>query len=321
MFCPAAISVKNQANMLGQILPIQLALETRGVKTIEEAQSRNQASTRHTTTLVLRTALWRPSTKAAPRVSKRRSLGKVTNQAPRDESTETSEDDGTLSLPLLEESIEYHQLDPKPSWRGWIHAGTFPFALAAGIVLIALARGVEASVASAVFVVSSLTLFGVSAVYHRFNWSAQTKAVLRRLDHANIFLLIAGTYTPIALLALPPDQGNVLLWLVWGGTALGIVLRVFWLNSPRWLYVPLYLLLGWAAVMYVPELLAANVAMMVLVIVGGGLYTVGAVVYGTKWPNPSPKNFGFHEIFHSFTVLAFLCHWTAVLLIAMNPVA
>lgn len=228
--------------------------------------------------------------------------------------------ESTLSLPLLADSIEYRQAEHKPSWRGWIHLGTFPFALAAGIVLIVLAHGVEAIVASSVFTATSLALFGVSAVYHRFHWSDRTKAVLRRLDHANIFLLIAGTYTPIALLALPDSQGTLLLWLVWSGTALGIGLRVLWLGAPRWIYVPIYLGLGWAAIMYVRELFAANVAMMVLVIVGGALYSVGAAVYGTKWPNPSPKNFGFHEIFHTLTVLAFICHWSAVLLIVLNPI-
>jgi hemolysin III len=231
------------------------------------------------------------------------------------------EESGTLSLPLLEESIEYRQLDHKPSWRGWIHLGTFPFALAAGIVLVALANGTTATIGSAVFALNSLLLFGVSAVYHRFDWSPTTKAVLRRVDHANIFLLIAGTYTPIALLALPEEQGRLLLLLVWSATFIGIGMRVLWLNAPRWIYVPIYLGLGWAAMMYIGELFAANVAMMVLVLVGGGLYTLGAIVYGAKWPSPSAKNFGFHEIFHSFTVLAFFCHWAAVLLIAMNPLS
>jgi hemolysin III len=230
------------------------------------------------------------------------------------------ETSGALALPLLEESIEYRALEHKPSWRGWIHLGTFPFALAAGIVLVVLADGTVATIGSAIFALNSLLLFGVSAVYHRFHWSERTKAVLRRIDHANIFLLIAGTYTPLALLALPPNQGQLLLWLVWSGTLVGIAMRVFWLTAPRWIYVPIYLGLGWAAIMYIVPLFNANIAMMVLVLVGGGLYTLGAIVYGTKWPNPSPKNFGFHEIFHSFTVLAFFCHWTAVLLIAMNPV-
>ena len=227
-------------------------------------------------------------------------------------------DEGYLAIPLLDEAIEYHDTH-KPSWRGWIHLGTFPLALAAGIVLVSLASGLAATVSSAVFAASSLALFGVSAVYHRFNWSDTTKAVLRRIDHSNIFFLIAGTYTPIAVLALPDSQGTLLLLLVWLGALLGVGLRVFWLGSPRWIYVPLYLLLGWAAVMYLPQLLDANLAMMVLVITGGLLYTLGALVYATKWPNPSPKNFGFHEIFHAFTVLAFICHWVAVLLIALNP--
>ena len=229
------------------------------------------------------------------------------------------ETSGALSLPLLEDSIAYSQAEQKPSWRGWIHLGTFPIALAAGIVLIVLAEGASAKLGASVFAASSLAMFGISGTYHRFHWSDTTKAVLRRLDHANIFLLIAGTYTPLALLALPANKGNLLLWLVWNGTALGIGLRVLWLGAPRWIYVPLYLALGWAAMMYVQDLFHANVAMMVLVLVGGGLYSVGALVYVTKWPNPSPKNFGFHEIFHALTVLAFMCHWSAVLLICLSP--
>jgi len=201
---------------------------------------------------------------------------------------------------------------------GFISAPS-PIALAAAIVLVSLADGLAAKVSSAVFGVSSLTLFGISAVYHRFHWSERTRDLLRRLDHANIFFLIAGTYTPIAALALPPAEGQLLLILVWSGAVGGILLRVLWLNAPRWLYVPLYLVLGWAAVMYTPQLVAANTAMLVLVFVGGGLYSLGAVVYGTKWPDPAPRSFGFHEIFHALTVGAFLCHWTAVLLISLNP--
>jgi channel protein (hemolysin III family) len=143
-------------------------------------------------------------------------------------------------------------------------------------VLIVFAHGAAAKWAAAVFMATSLLLFGNSALYHRFNWGPTTKAVLKRIDHANILLLIAGTYTPIAVLALTPDKGALLLVLVWSGAILGILFRVFWINAPRWLYVALYLLLGWAAVMYIVDLLQANVAMMVLVIVGGLLYTGGA---------------------------------------------
>jgi len=247
-----------------------------------------------------------------------------------------------ISLPLLDDALEHRSeaagagigsgsgsvsTEPKPRWRGWIHAATFPVAIAAGIVLISLGHGAVAKWAGAIYMLCSVVLFGVSALYHRFNWSPTTKQVFRRLDHANIFLLIAGTYTPIALLALPLHgssggigQGVILLILVWAGALLGIGFRVFWISAPRWLYVPLYLLLGWAAVAYVVDIAHANIATMVLVIVGGLLYTAGSIVYGIKKPNPVPGVFGFHEIFHALTVLAFLCHWVAALLIALDPV-
>ncbi len=254
-----------------------------------------------------------------------------------------------LSLPLLADALEHAELEHagtedaepasaersagprtagaealpaevKPRWRGWIHAGTFPVAVAAGIVLICLAHGPLAKWASAVFTLTSMLLFGVSALYHRINWSPKTKQLFRRLDHANIFLLIAGTYTPLALLALPLDKGVLLLVLVWAGALLGIGFRVFWIGAPRWLYVPLYVLLGWAAMMYIVDIAHANLAAMVLVVVGGLLYTAGSIVYGFKRPNPVPGVFGFHEIFHSLTVIAFLCHWAASLLVALDPV-
>jgi hemolysin III len=222
-------------------------------------------------------------------------------------------------LPLLEAAELDASIEIRPTWRGWIHAATFPVAIAAGIVLIVLAQGAAAKWACAVFMATSLLLFGNSALYHRFDWSPKIRAVLKRIDHANILLLIAGTYTPIAVLALPTDKAIILLSLVWGGAILGILFRIFWIDAPRWLYVALYLVLGWAAVMYMIDLFQANAAMMILVIVGGVLYTVGAVVYALKRPNPWPGHFGFHEIFHVCTVLAFLCHWTACLLIALNP--
>ncbi|HYI50484.1 MAG TPA: hemolysin III family protein [Microbacterium sp.] len=222
-------------------------------------------------------------------------------------------------LPLMESAELDAKTELRPSWRGWIHAATFPIAIAAGIVLIVLAQGTAAKWACAVFMATSLLLFGNSALYHRFDWGPKTRAVLKRIDHANILLLIAGTYTPIAVLALPTDKAIILLSLVWGGAILGILFRVFWIDAPRWLYVALYLVLGWAAVMYMVDLFQANAGMMILVIVGGVLYTLGAVVYALKRPNPWPGHFGFHEIFHVCTVLAFLCHWTACLLIALNP--
>jgi hemolysin III len=228
-------------------------------------------------------------------------------------------DDAAPRIPLIDDAVEFSALDAKPSWRGWIHAGTFPVAIALGIVLIVLADGVAAKVASAIFVASSLLLFGTSALYHRINWSPKVKAIFKRIDHSNIFLLIAGSYTPITVLALPEDKALLLLCLVWGGALLGVGFRIFWIGAPRWLYVPLYVLLGWAAVMFIVDFFTANAVMMTLIMVGGIFYTLGAVAYGLKRPNPVPGHFGFHEIFHSFTLLAFLCHWTGIFLVAINP--
>jgi hemolysin III len=222
------------------------------------------------------------------------------------------------NIPLLADSMDQTG-EARPTWRGWIHAGTFPLAIVLGIVLISVAQGAVAKTASAIFMATSLLLFGNSALYHRFDWKPKTKRLLKRIDHANIFLLIAGTYTPLSLLALPPDKGVVLLSIVWGGALLGIGFRVFWIGAPRWLYVPLYVALGWAAVMYLGDLLTASGVMMGLVLIGGILYTAGAVVYALKRPNPVPGHFGFHEIFHTCTVLAFGCHWVATLLIVLAP--
>ena len=235
--------------------------------------------------------------------------------------TRTTPSDGPdmPQLPLLDAGAVGAQAEVKPTWRGWIHAGTFPVAIIAGIVLIVVAQGTPGKWAAAVFTATSMLLFGNSALYHRFHWKPKTLAVLKRIDHANILLLIAGTYTPLAVLALPTPKTVLLLSIVWGGAILGILFRVFWINAPRWLYVALYLLLGWAAVLYMVDLFRANPTMMVLVVVGGLLYTGGAVIYVIKKPNPWPGHFVFHEIFHVCTVLAFLCHWTASLLIALEP--
>lgn len=224
-----------------------------------------------------------------------------------------------VSLPLTEDAIQFKELETKPSWRGWIHTATFPLAIVLGIILIIFADGTEAKVGSAVFVASSLLLFGISALYHRIGWSPKVKAAFRRLDHANIFLLIAGTYTPLSLLCLPRDDSKLLLTLIWTGATLGVGFRVFWIGAPRWLYVPLYLLLGWAAILFLGDFFTASWVAMTLVLIGGLFYSVGAVVYGLKRPNPLPRTFGFHEIFHTLTLLAFLSHWVAIFLVAIDP--
>lgn len=223
------------------------------------------------------------------------------------------------NIPLLEDAIEHPETEKRPTWRGWIHTGMFPLAIAAGIVLIVFADGAAAKASAAVFMASSLLLFGVSAVYHRFDWKPSTRAMFRRLDHANIFLLIGGTYTPLSVNALPFESGLLLLILVWSGALLGIGFRVLWLKAPRWSYVPLYVLLGWAAVLYVVPLVQFNAAAMIFVGIGGIAYTTGAMFYGFKRPNPVPGVFGFHELFHACTAIAFLSHWAAMLLIVMDP--
>ncbi|MFD2839884.1 hemolysin III family protein [Populibacterium corticicola] len=207
----------------------------------------------------------------------------------------------------------------KPKLRGWIHAGTFPLALAAGIVLIVLAPPTAPKVASVVFAISSWLLFGTSAVYHRGNWSPRVNAGLRRWDHSNIFLIIAGTYTPLAVTLLDKPTATMLLWIVWGGALAGLAARIFWLGAPRWLYVPIYIALGWVAVWFLPEFWRnGGPAIVWLVAAGGIAYTVGAAVYGFKRPNPSPKWFGFHEIFHTFTVIGFICHFVAVMIAVLT---
>ncbi|HWC24782.1 MAG TPA: hemolysin III family protein [Flexivirga sp.] len=201
----------------------------------------------------------------------------------------------------------------KPKLRGWLHAGMTPFAAAAGIVLVCLAPTARERLGAAAFAFTAVLLFATSAAYHRGTWSTRVERTLKRMDHSNIFLIIAGTYTPFAVTLLRGSQELSLLLLVWGGAILGVLFRVFWVGAPRWLYTPIYVALGWVAIFYFGPLLdAGGAAVMTLIAVGGGLYTLGAVVYGIKKPNPSPQWFGFHEVFHSLTILAFISHYVAV---------
>ena len=201
----------------------------------------------------------------------------------------------------------------KPKLRGWLHAGTFPLVVAAGIVLVALAPTLTARVSAAIFMVTAALLFGTSALYHRGTWSPRTNVLLKRFDHSNIFLIIAGSYTPFATLLLPSNRARTLLWIVWAGALAGVLFRVVWVHAPRWLYTPVYIALGWVAVIYLPDFYrSGGAALLTLIIVGGGLYTAGAVVYGLKRPDPSPRWFGFHEVFHACTIAAFAVHYIAV---------
>jgi hemolysin III len=201
----------------------------------------------------------------------------------------------------------------KPRLRGWLHLVTSPLVVAAGIVLVVLSPSPMARAGSAVFAGTAALLFTVSAIYHRGNWGPRAWAFLRRFDHANIFLLIAGSYTPFTLLLLEGRSRVELLSVVWGGALLGVVFRVCWTGAPRWLYTPLYMALGWAAVFYGDEFRAAGSSeVFALVLAGGALYTLGGVVYGLRRPDPFPSWFGFHEVFHALTVLAFAAHYAGV---------
>ncbi|HEY8373946.1 MAG TPA: hemolysin III family protein [Pseudonocardiaceae bacterium] len=211
-------------------------------------------------------------------------------------------------------------LPPKPRLRGWIHFWSFPVAVVAGAVLISLswitASG-RVAAATAVYSVTVCALFGVSALYHRRNWANMAAYTwMRRLDHSMIFLFIAGTYTPFALLAMEPETGTRVLAVVWGGALAGVTLKMAWPSAPRWLGVPIYVALGWVAVFVLPELLHnAGPVVLGLLLAGGILYTLGGVFYALRWPNPWPRVFGFHEFFHTATVLAALCHHVAVWLV------
>lgn len=223
-----------------------------------------------------------------------------------------------MTHPVDEQRANEHGLDHvvaavKPRLRGWLHAGTFPLALAAGIVLVVLAEGTRETVATGVYALSAVLLFGVSALYHRGSWSPAAEKRLKRLDHSNIFLIIAGTYTPFSVILLDNRGGDALLWIVWLAALGGIAFRVLWVGAPRWLYTPVYIALGWVAVFYIGDILATGgAAVVTLIAVGGVLYSAGGVVYALKRPDPSPRWFGFHEVFHALTLGAYAVHYVAV---------
>jgi hemolysin III len=208
----------------------------------------------------------------------------------------------------------------KPRMRGWLHFWSFTVSIATSAALIAIAAtlvGGAAALAASVYSVTILGLFGTSALYHRRTWrTPRSRAVMRRLDHSMIFLFIAGTYTPVAALAMDPGTARWVLIVVWVGALLGVVLKTAWPQAPAWVGVPIYIALGWVAVFVIPAMLVGGgVTALVLLLVGGLLYTVGAIFYATRWPNPWPATFGYHEFFHAATVLAAICHHVAIWLV------
>jgi hemolysin III len=199
-----------------------------------------------------------------------------------------------------------------PKLRGWFHLGATPIVIIASLILFILSKS-SLKFAVAIYSLTAILLFSVSAVYHRVPWSPAKKKIWRRFDHANINLLIAGSYTPFAVTLLEGRDRTILLSVVWVGAAAGVAMRVFWLSAPRWLYVANYLLLGWVAVAYMPQLYRAGGLWILLpIIIGGLFYSVGAIFYALKRPGREAKYFGFHELFHIFVLAAWVSQYVAI---------
>jgi hemolysin III len=201
----------------------------------------------------------------------------------------------------------------RPRLRGVSHQYAFFASLVLAFPLVASAPTPSARFAATVFAASVAAMFGVSAVYHRVTWRPRPRAWMARVDHATIYLLIAGTYTPYALLALSGAWRVVVLAVVWSGAALAIVLKFAWVNAPKALAAALGVALGWAGVVALPQLAQElGAGATALVLAGGTLYTAGAVVYALRRPDPAPAIFGYHELFHAFVVAGVACHYVSV---------
>ncbi|WP_231743233.1 hemolysin III family protein [Mycobacterium sp. GA-2829] len=213
------------------------------------------------------------------------------------------------------------QVIARPRARGLIHLVSAVVAVVAGAVLVSAAwsgtGSARAGWAALVYVVAIVTMFTVSATYHRVHWtSVAAQKWMMRVDHSVIFVFIAATYTPFAVLAMPPDAGTTMLVIVWTGAVAGVTLKMCWPSAPRWVGVPLYLLLGYVAVLFAETLLiGAGLTVVALLIAGAVLYNLGAVFYGARWPNPWPATFAHHEFFHAFTAAAAICHFAAIWLV------
>ena len=201
----------------------------------------------------------------------------------------------------------------RPRLRGVFHQYAFFVAVVAGLVLVLFADAGRERLAMVIYAVALAAMFGVSALYHRVTWrSSNVRKWMRRLDHSTILLLIAGTYTPFALLAFDGALGTAVLIAVWCGAAAGLVLNLLWIDAPTWVTAVVYITLGWVGAVAVPELVGFGIAPAALVFVGGALYTVGAVTYALKRPNPVPTVFGYHEIFHLLVIGAAITHFVAI---------
>jgi len=225
-----------------------------------------------------------------------------------------------MSLPLAPPLSEEHSTpallplsQTRPKARGVIHQWAALAALAMGVVLVLYAPDAKAAWGTGIFATSLTLMFSVSAVFHRRHWKPAAYLWIKRADHASIFILIAGTYTPVALLALPEEIGRNVLWVAWGGALLGIAKALFWVRAPKVVSAVLAILVGWSVVPYLSELKRAlGGATWWLVLAGGIAYTLGAVAYASKRPRLSPRWFSYHEVFHALTVVAASLHAIAI---------
>jgi hemolysin III len=210
------------------------------------------------------------------------------------------------------------QAGPKPRFRGRLHQAALFVVVPAGVVLILLARGAAARTVAIIYAASVIAVYAISTAYHRLAWKPRPGRWMKRADHSMIYVLIAGTTTPFAVLALRPPWSFVLLGIVWVGAGVGIALKIVRLDGFAVLTGTLYVALGWSALVFAPQFLHhMSVAALVLVLVGGLLYTGGAIVFQRGRPNPAPATFGYHEIWHACVVAATACHWVAVLLLVL----
>lgn len=209
-------------------------------------------------------------------------------------------------------NLATNQTPTAPKLRGWFHLGAVPVVFVASLVLFLLSEN-SIKFAVGIYGLTALTLFSVSAIYHRVPWQPKAKALWRRWDHANINLLIAGTYTPFAVTLLDGNQSRVLLTIIWIGALFGVATRLLWLRAPRWLYVGNYIVLGWAAIIYLPELYnSGGLTVLIPIVLGGLLYSIGAIFYALKAPGRNAKYFGFHELFHIFVLAAWASQYIGV---------
>lgn len=207
----------------------------------------------------------------------------------------------------------------KPRLRGWLHLCMTPLIQLASVLLLVATPSSTGRIGVGIYLAGATLLFGTSALYHRGTWTPRAGGILRRMDHANIFIFIASTYTPLALTMLDGPNATVLLSVIWAIALAGITFKVCWMTAPRWLYTALYVAMGWVALWWLPAFWVDGGPAIVLLVIGGGLiYSSGAMVYGRKAPNPWPTWFGFHEIFHACTVVAALCHFTAIALCVLR---